>query len=347
MKALRHGTGYGTVHLVTMVSRMSQTRPVAVAAACAAVLGLSACTLPSTATANPDVPAHRARHHHATRTPAPVPTGPTTATTTSGAVSTPSSSTPAGGTAAAALATLPVKGRAPMTGYDRDEFGPAWLDADRNGCDTRNDVLRAFLTQLSVEAGTHGCVVLSGDLADSYTGQPIHFVKGDGTLVDIDHVVALGNAWVTGAYRWSIRERAALANDPLNLLPVDASANRQKGDGDAATWLPANKPYRCAYVARQVTVKAKYGLWVTAPERAAMDRVLATCPGQPLVADSGAPTIAPVKVTEPAGSGGTGSATVYYENCDAARAAGAAPVHRGDPGYDSHLDGDGDGVACE
>jgi hypothetical protein len=253
------------------------------------------------------------------------------------------------------LATLPVKGRAPMTGYDRDEFGQAWLDADRNGCDTRNDVLRAFLTHVSIEPGTHGCVALSGDLADPYTGRPIHFVRGDGTLVDIDHVVALGNAWVTGAYRWPIRERAALANDPMNLLPVDASANRQKGDADAATWLPANKSYRCSYVARQVSVKAKYGLWVTPPEQAAMARVLATCPDQPVVPDSGAPVVVPVHVSEPsqASSGTTtsGSASspgsVYYANCDAARAAGVAPLHRGDPGYDSHLDRDGDGVACE
>jgi hypothetical protein len=262
------------------------------------------------------------------------------------------------------LDTLPVKGRAPMTGYDRDEFGPAWLDADRNGCDTRNDVLRASLTEMSIDPRTHGCVVLAGDLADPYTARSIHFVKGDGTLVDIDHVVSLGNAWATGASRWPIRERAALANDPMNLLPVDASANRQKGDGDAATWLPANKSYRCSYVARQVSVKAKYGLWVTPPEKAAMERVLAACPDQPLIEDSGAPLLVPVNVSEPSASSATGagqdgssgsgttsggstssSGSVYFPNCDAARAAGAAPVRRGDPGYGPHLDGDGDGVA--
>jgi hypothetical protein len=62
--------------------------------------------------------------------------------------------------------------------------------------------------------------------------------------VDIDRVVSLGNAWATGAFRWEIREHAAFANDPMNLLAVDASANRQKGDGDAATWLPGNKGFR-------------------------------------------------------------------------------------------------------
>ena len=102
-------------------------------------------------------------------------------------------------------------------------------------------------------------------------------------------MVALGNAWVSGAWRWDLRRRAALATDPLNLLAVDASANRQKGDGDAATWLPPAKAYRCAYVARQIAVKAKFGLSVTAPERDAIARVLATCPEQPLPADSGAP----------------------------------------------------------
>ena len=259
------------------------------------------------------------------------------------------------GTALAALEELPVKGRAPMTGYDRDQFGPAWLDADRNGCDTRNDMLARDLTHLEFEPGTHDCVVVNGDLADPYTAAAIHFVYGDGTLVDIDHVVALGNAWATGAFRWPIRKRAAIANDPLNLLPVDASANRQKGDADAATWLPSNKAYRCAYVARQVTVKSKYDLWVTPPEKAAMERVLGSCPDQRVLKDSGAPVLVPVNVTAPsapstpsshAAGGGTGG-SVYYANCDAARAAGAAPLHRGDPGYGSHLDGDGDGVACE
>jgi hypothetical protein len=259
----------------------------------------------------------------------------------------------------AALSRLPVKGRAPMTGYDREEFGPAWLDANRNGCDTRNDILSRDLGRRRLRPGTYGCVVVSGVLDDPYTATTIHFVEGDGTLVDIDHVVALGNAWVTGAFRWDIRERAALANDPMNLLAVDASANRQKGDGDAATWLPPAKGFRCRYVARQVAVKAKYGLWVTPPEKAAIERVLASCPAQPLTPDSGAPTRVTNNISEPTSaptsepgtpngpSGPAAPGSAYYPNCDAARAAGVAPLHRGDPGYDSNLDGDGDGVACE
>jgi hypothetical protein len=248
----------------------------------------------------------------------------------------------ADGSLADQVASLPVKGRAPMTGYDRARFGQAWLDADRNGCDTRNDAMRDHLTQVTIAPGTNGCVVESGTLDDPYTGTSTDYVRGDGTLVDVDHVVALGNAWVTGAAAWDIRKRAAFANDPMNLLPVDASANRSKGDGDAATWLPPSKPFRCQYVARQVGVKAKYGLWLTPPELAAVERVLEACPDQAPVPDSGAPVVVDQDIVDP-GPRADGS----YENCDAARAAGATPVRRGDPGYGPHLDGDGDGVACE
>ena len=248
------------------------------------------------------------------------------------------------------LARLPVKGRAPMTEYDRARFGQAWLDADRNGCDTRNDVLGEHLTNVEYKSKTDDCVVNSGDLADPYTSLEIHFVKGNGFLVDVDHVVALGNVWVTGGSGWDIKKRAAIANDPLNLEPVDASTNRQKGDGDAATWLPPNKGYRCAFVARQVTVKEKYGLWVTPPEEAAVRRVLADCPDERVPEDSGAPTSVSLNIQDPYAQSTEDAdpdGSVYYTNCDAARAAGAAPVLRGDPGYGPHLDRDGDGSACE
>jgi hypothetical protein len=246
----------------------------------------------------------------------------------------------AGQPAATVLGTLAVKGRAPQTGYDRDQFGPQWSDVDRNGCDTRNDVLARDLTGEALEPGTQDCVVVSGTLADPYTGQTIEFVRGDGSSVDIDHVVALSDAWQTGAFGWDEARRTAFANDPLNLLAVDYSANRQKGDGDAATWLPANRGYRCAYVARQVAVKAAYGLWVTQAEHDAIARVLESCPDEP-VPSSSAPT------PEPPAPAPTRPATQPYANCAAARAAGAAPLHRGDPGWSDSMDGDGDGTACE
>jgi hypothetical protein len=190
--------------------------------------------------------------------------------------------------ARAALASLPVKGRAPMTGYDRDAFGPAWSDDTddqwgHNGCDTRNDVLRRDLTDVVLKGGTHGCVVLTGTLRDPYGDTTIHFVRGPTTsiAVQIDHVVALGDAWQTGAQRWSRATRQAFANDPRELLAVSGRLNESKRDGDAATWLPPYRPGRCAYVARQVAVKQAYRLWVTPAEHDAIARVLRDCDRNP------------------------------------------------------------------
>jgi hypothetical protein len=199
-------------------------------------------------------------------------------------VSVPSSLSVKAGSASAALATLATKGRAPKTGYDRTLFGQPWADVDRNGCDTRNDVLRRDLTAYVLKARTHGCLVLSGTLNDPYTGMTIAFVRGQATSakVQIDHVVALSDAWQKGAQQWPAETRRTFANDSLNLLAVDGPANMAKGDGDAATWLPPAKGYRCAYVARQVAVKARYHLWMAAAERDAVARVLAACPGQVL-----------------------------------------------------------------
>ena len=182
------------------------------------------------------------------------------------------------GSALAALDQLTVRGRAATTGYTRSQFGPAWTDVDRNGCDTRDDILRRDLTALSTRPGTSGCVITAGTLADPYTGTTLIYVRGSRNAVDIDHVVALRNAWVSGAQSWPFAKRLAFANDPLNLLAVDGPLNEQKGDGDAATWLPPLKSYRCKYVARQIAVKIRYGLWVTPPEKSAMKSILAKCP---------------------------------------------------------------------
>ena len=177
------------------------------------------------------------------------------------------------------IATLAVKGRAPKTGYTREQFGAAWKDVDGNSCDTRNDILKRDLT---AQVFKDRCIIVSGTLPDPYSGESIDFVRGVGTsnAVQIDHVVALSNAWQTGAFKLTVEKRTAFANDPLNLLAVKGVLNSQKGDGDAATWLPPKKSYRCAYVARQVAVKAKYGLWLTAPEKAAIVKIISTCPKQ-------------------------------------------------------------------
>ncbi|MGP4033594.1 GmrSD restriction endonuclease domain-containing protein [Pseudarthrobacter sp. 1C304] len=265
------------------------------------------------------------------------------------------------GTALEVLATIPVKGRAPKTGYSRDQFGQAWADVDRNGCDTRNDMLRRDLSSLALKPGTGDCVVLSGILNDPYTSTLINFLRGSSTsdAVQIDHVVALSDAWQKGAQQLSEDQRLSFANDPLNLLAVDGPTNQRKSDGDAATWLPPNKSFRCEYVARQISVKAGYGLWVTQAEHDAMARVLGDCPdtaaptastavaapparAEPQPAPAPPPAPAPAPAPKDAAP-----AAVYYANCAAARAAGAAPLRAGQPGYREQMDGDRDGIACE
>jgi hypothetical protein len=181
-----------------------------------------------------------------------------------------------------ALNNLEVKGRAPKTGYARSQF-PHWSDPDRNGCDARNDTLKRDLTNITYKAGTRDCKVIAGQLLDPFSGKVITF-SATKVVIDIDHVVALSNAWQTGAAYFDKNKRSQIANDPLNLLAVDSKLNRQKRDGDAATWLPPSKAFRCEYVARQVAVKAKYGLWVTKPEKVAINKILSTCVGQKMPA---------------------------------------------------------------
>ncbi len=299
--------------------------------------------------------------------------------------------------AAAVLDTLEVKGRAPKTDYSRKQFGKAWTDTDHNGCDTRNDVLGRDFTNITFKAGTHDCKVTKGDLTDPYTGKEIHFKSGKKTsqAVQIDHVVSLSDAWQTGAQQLSKKTRTELANDPLNLLAVDGPTNSKKSDGDAATWLPSNKSFRCDYVARQIAAKSTYHLWVTEAEKSAMSGVLKSCPGEQLPDGNDRPEVngSPVKQTEspaPTQAPATTPAPtqeavptqapaqepapaapvqpepvqqapvqeapvqqvpaqegVVYANCSEARAAGAAPLLMGQPGYSAKLDRDGDGVACE
>jgi len=177
------------------------------------------------------------------------------------------------------LAQLPIKGRAPETGYSRTlQFGDAWDDTDHNGCNTRDDILAR---DLSDTARSSTCKVLTGVLLDPYTGATIKFVRGIETSpeVQIDHVVALLDAWETGAQQLTFAQRLLFANDPRNLLAVGGEINQAKGSGDAATWLPPNRAFRCAYVARQITVKDAYRLWITPAEHDAMARVLSSCTG--------------------------------------------------------------------
>lgn len=173
-----------------------------------------------------------------------------------------------------ALEQLEVKGRAPKTGYTRKQFGDGWGKLD--GCSVREVILARDLRYIKMG---EQCKVLSGVLHDPYTGKTIEFQRGpeSSKAVQIDHVVALSDAWQKGAQGISEQERVTLANDPLNLLASEGQANQDKGDADAATWLPPNKDFRCQYVARQIAVKKKYRLWVTEAEKTAIQGVLRAC----------------------------------------------------------------------
>lgn len=170
---------------------------------------------------------------------------------------------------------LQTKGRGPKTGYDRDEFGSAWTDtADgvalaRNGCDTRNDLLARDGEEVRFRSGSD-CVVIAMTLNDPYTGETLHFTKEDASAVQIDHVVPLSYSWQLGASRWPEEKREQLANDPLNLIPVDGPTNSSKGDSGPASWLPPNKAIRCAYAVRFAQVAVKYEMPVTTADKEIM-----------------------------------------------------------------------------
>ncbi len=182
--------------------------------------------------------------------------------------------------ASQALESLAVKGRAPKTGYSRAQFSPDW--GQIGGCSIRELVLQRDLTNAVI--AEDDCKVQSGTLVDPYTNKTITFQRGPTTSQDvqIDHVVAVSDAWQKGAQQLTADLRYQFYNDPLNLLAVDGPTNQKKGDGDAATWLPPNKDFRCRYVARQIAVKLKYSLWITTAERSAILGQLETCPGQVL-----------------------------------------------------------------
>ncbi|WP_404291139.1 HNH endonuclease family protein [Glutamicibacter arilaitensis] len=177
------------------------------------------------------------------------------------------------------LNSLPVKGKAPATGYSRNgKFGNGWKDFDNDKCDERQDTLSRDMSKVKFK-DRKKCTLRSGTLHDAYTGKRINWKAKSGS-VDIDHVVALKNAWISGGQKLSQSQRQALANDPLNLMASSATANRQKGGKDAAEWLPKNKTFRCQYVATQISVKKKYALSVTKAEKNAIAMVLNSCKSQ-------------------------------------------------------------------
>lgn len=176
------------------------------------------------------------------------------------------------------LEKLEVKGRAPKTDYSREQFYSGWPNVD--GCSLRQRIIRREFGESAV---LNECNVMAGEYDEPYTGEHMVFTEREQISkgIQIDHVVALSDAWQKGAQNISAEKRYELATDPLNLLAVDGDANKKKSDGDAATWLPSNKKFRCQYVARQVSVKYKYSLWITEAEKNAISKVLENCPKEP------------------------------------------------------------------
>ncbi|CAI7977380.1 MULTISPECIES: HNH endonuclease family protein [unclassified Parafrankia] len=188
---------------------------------------------------------------------------------------------PGAGSALQVLGTLSIRAEDNSPPYKRNEFGTAWSDVDHNGCDTRNDILHRDLRSITTRSNDD-CIVLTGELRDPYTTRIIRFDRGrNSSAVQIDHVIPLADAWRTGALEWTAKERLGFANDPENLLAVDGPINQQKSDQDASEWLPPSPGIRCAYIARQVGLKSRYGLWVEQAEADAMRQVLQSCPQQP------------------------------------------------------------------
>ena len=185
--------------------------------------------------------------------------------------------------ATAALEKLEIKGRAPKTGYARTEFYNNWPNID--GCSLRQRIIKRDFGDTAKTSTTDTCTIISGEYNEPYTGQHVVFTEKSqiSKQVQIDHIVALSDAWQKGAQYFDKDTRYQIATDPLNLIAADANANQTKSDGDAATWLPSNKAFRCQYVARQVSVKYKYHLWLTQAEHDAIAGVLAQCPNEPTV----------------------------------------------------------------
>ena len=175
------------------------------------------------------------------------------------------------------LCALTIRTGAEPGGYQRDLFGAGWMDRDGNGCDTRAEILARDFQSPRFANSTKPCRLTGGTFRDPYTGKTVRFETAPGSKVQIDHVVALGNAWKSGAWAWTTAQREAYANDPSVLLAVDGAANQQKSDASADAWLPANPNYRCAYARQQIDIKFRWNLTITPAEKTALLRALAKC----------------------------------------------------------------------
>ena len=272
-------------------------------------------------------------------------------------------------TALALLATLSVKGRAPMTGYSRALFGPAWTDDNddplgHNGCDTRNDILRRDLTARVIKPGSNGCAVLAGTLADPYTATTIHFTRGGPAPAPSRSTTsspsatpgrpAHSNGAAPGASTWpttrSICSRSTGPPTSKKATPTPP-AGYLRTAATAAPTSPAKLPSKPATDYRSPPPN-------TTPSPASSRGAAHTNqrPARPAVPPPGRrpehphpprPRRDPHYRRPRTRRHPHHRRNVYYANCAAVRAAGKAPLYRGQPGYRSGLDRDGDGIACE
>lgn len=257
----------------------------AIAAVVAVMLGvaLTGCDTGESAAGSPT---HHRTHHVVRRSPSGHPTH--GHPTHSPASHSPSARPTATGAPAAdalrALRHLVVRPRPVGTeGYVRNAFGSDWVDTDGNGCNQRDDVLLRDAVPDSTKVAQQGSCdhdVLAGTWHDPYTGRTLHFTDlkdlSQAEAIQIDHVVPLAEAWVSGARRWSTDRRKIFANDLRELLAVDGPTNMSKGDGDPAAWRP-RKGYQCSYARRWIAVKSRYGLAIDPSEKAALRQMLGYC----------------------------------------------------------------------
>jgi hypothetical protein len=182
--------------------------------------------------------------------------------------------TRASGTGLQLLARLASAPEYP-NGYARALF-VHWIDADRDGCSTRNEVL---IKESRTMARTGAGCVVAGSWRSAYDGA----TTTKASSFDIDHVVALKEAWDSGAWAWTQARRQDYANDlgdSRSLRAVSAASNRSKSDKDPALWLPPLTSFRCTYATEWVVVKVRWTLSVDAAERTALKRILAACPAR-------------------------------------------------------------------
>lgn len=181
--------------------------------------------------------------------------------------------------ALAAAEALTVTVSEPSAEYDRSaQFADGWKDTDKNGCDTRNDVLARDLSDVVLVSGSD-CKVQSGTLEDPYTGTTIRFTKDSPTQVQIDHIVPLSWAWQNGADSWTQDERVAFANNTDNLLAVQGKANMSKGDKGPSDWMPANPDFSCEYAVNFTTIVATHDLTIPPEDKDALVSTLHGCAG--------------------------------------------------------------------